>query len=186
MKVLVTCEHRFYRSADGRVWTDTQCPYSFWRRYLDEFDHVDVLARVQPVDALPEGWREASGPSVRFIDVPYYLGPVEYLKVRGAVRRVVASAVRGSDATLLRIPSQLGGIAAETLRRLGRPYSLEVVGDPYEVFSAGASLTRCACTGAGTSAACSGGSVGRRAAPPMSPRGRCSGVIPARGRERRT
>ena len=139
MKVLVTSEHRFYRAADGRVWTETQCPYSFWRRYLEVFDDVEVLARVQSVDAPADGWREASGPHVSFIDVPYYIGPVEYLKVKHAVRRAIDVAVRQSEATLLRIPSQLGGLAAATLRRLGRPYGVEVVGDPYEVFSAGGS-----------------------------------------------
>ena len=139
MKVLVTSEHRFCRAADGRVWTETQCPYSFWRRYLDVFDDVEVLARVQSVDAPADGWREASGPHVSFIDVPYYIGPVEYLKVKHAVRRAIDGAVRQSEATLLRIPSQLGGLAAATLRRLGRPYGVEVVGDPYEVFSAGGS-----------------------------------------------
>jgi hypothetical protein len=71
MKVLVTSEHRFYRTADGRVWTETQCPYSFWRRYLDAFEGVEVLARVQPVDAAKADWREASGLDVSYIDVPY-------------------------------------------------------------------------------------------------------------------
>src|SRR5262245_47688281 len=128
MKVLVTSEHRFCRSADGRVWTETQCPYSFWRRYLDVFDQVEVLARVrQVVDAPAAGWREASGPHVSFIDVPYYVGPIEYLKVRTAVRRAIGAAVRQSEATLLRIPSQIGGLVAAMLSRLGRPFSVEVV-----------------------------------------------------------
>ena len=30
MKVIVVLEHRFDGRADGKVWTETTLPYSFW------------------------------------------------------------------------------------------------------------------------------------------------------------
>jgi len=139
MKILVTSEHRFHRSADGRVWTETQCPYSFWARYLDVFDNVAVLARVRPCDAPNSDWREASGSGVAFMDVPYYVGPREYLRKRRTIREVVSQCVGRAEAVLLRVPSQLASLALAPLRAAGRPYAVEVVGDSYAVFSSGSS-----------------------------------------------
>ena len=45
MNVVVTLDDRFDRTPDGRVWTQTTFPYSFWSRYLQVFDSVRVVAR---------------------------------------------------------------------------------------------------------------------------------------------
>ena len=139
MNVLVTTEHRFHRSSDGRVWTETQCPYSFWTRYLDVFDEVAVLARVRSCASPASGWIEASGRGVNFMDVPYYVGPREYLRRRRAIRHLVTETIAGAQAVLLRVPSQLAGVALTPLRAARRPYAVEVIGDPYAVFSSGSS-----------------------------------------------
>lgn len=51
MIVYVILEHRFDRTADGEIWTLTQFPYSFWKRYLDVFEAVVVVARVNDVNS---------------------------------------------------------------------------------------------------------------------------------------
>ena len=56
MDLTVSLECRFMGTPDGRVWTQTQYPYAFWTRYLRVYDHVHVLARVEPVLAVPEDW----------------------------------------------------------------------------------------------------------------------------------
>ena len=52
MRVTVALEHRFLRIPDGSVWTQSQCSWSFWRRYLDVFDTVQCIARVRDVARL--------------------------------------------------------------------------------------------------------------------------------------
>jgi glycosyltransferase involved in cell wall biosynthesis len=137
MRVMVSSEHRFHRTPDGRVWTDSQCPYGFWRRYLEVFDHVDVLARVAPAGAPRSGWREATGPDVTFECVPYYVGPWQYLRKRSEVQRAVCAAAARADAILLRVGSNLAGCVEGLLLASGRPYAVEVVSDPYDVFAPG-------------------------------------------------
>ena len=72
MKVVVALEHRFNRTPDGIVWTHTQFPYSFWQRYLEVFDHVRVVARVQDVLSVPSDWKESNGDSISIAAIPYY------------------------------------------------------------------------------------------------------------------
>lgn|SRR5690554_4726115 len=72
-KVAVSLEHRFYRY-EGEVYTKLSFPYAYWKSYLDYFDEVVVIARVQEISALTNGYELASGPYVTFFDMPYYVG----------------------------------------------------------------------------------------------------------------
>jgi glycosyltransferase involved in cell wall biosynthesis len=137
MDVVVTLEHRFDRTPDGAVWTQTQFPYPFWERYLEVFDGVRPVARVRDVPSAADGWRRADGPGVSFAAVPYYLGPWQYLRRYRAVSRVVRNVVGPGDAVILRVPGRVGTLLATRLGRAGRPYGAEVVADPYDVFAPG-------------------------------------------------
>ena len=50
MRVMVALEDRFFRTQDGSVYSNTTCGYEFWKRYLQVFDEVVILARVIEVE----------------------------------------------------------------------------------------------------------------------------------------
>lgn len=136
MNVLVSLEHRFARTPDGAVWTQTSFAYSFWTRYLEVFDSVRACARVKDVPAVSPGWVRADGPGVTFAPIPHYIGPLQYALRARAVQRALQAAASDPGAIILRVPSNLGSRLAALLR--GRPYAVEVVGDPHDVFAPGA------------------------------------------------
>jgi glycosyltransferase involved in cell wall biosynthesis len=138
MKVLVSTEHRFDRTPDGRVWTQTMFAYPFWTRYLQVFDQVRILARVRDVETVPSDWQQATGLDVSFAPTPYYLGPKQYLLRVRQVRDAATRAVGPRDAVILRLSSPIAASVVPLLRRTGHPYGAEVVGDPYDVFAPGA------------------------------------------------
>lgn len=137
MNVIVTLEHRFARTPDGSVWTQTTFPHTFWRRYLKVFEHVRVVARVFEVPSIPSDWKHASGEGVSFAAVPYYVGPWQYIQKAQQVRRAVRSAVSANDAVILRVSSQIASSINPLLRQTGHPYAVEVVSDPYDVYTPG-------------------------------------------------
>ncbi|MCI0461836.1 MAG: glycosyltransferase family 4 protein [Gemmataceae bacterium] len=137
MNVVVSLEHRFDRTPDGSVWTQTQFAYPFWAPYLNIFEGVRVVARVRDVESAPAGWVRADGEGVSFAPVPYYLGPWQYLRRAWSVRRAARAAVGPDDAVIMRVSSQVGAPIEHMLRRAGRPYGVEVVADPYDVFAPG-------------------------------------------------
>ena len=58
MRVLVSASAHFALTGDGTLWTPSaSLGYSFWSRYLDVFDEVELLVRAEPMAAPPEGWR---------------------------------------------------------------------------------------------------------------------------------
>jgi L-malate glycosyltransferase len=139
MKVIIPLEHRFDRTPDGRVWTQTTFAYAFWLRYLKVFDRVSVVARIRDVPSVAADWQLADGEKVSFVAVPYYIGPLQYLLKAIQVKQVVQNAVGESDAVILRVSSQLASDMQPRLRRNNHPFAVEVVGDPFEAFAPGSS-----------------------------------------------
>jgi glycosyltransferase involved in cell wall biosynthesis len=138
MQVLVSSEQRFDRTPDGAVWTANINAYAFWKRYLEAFTHVRVIARVHQVDSVAPEWVRADGENVEFHAVPYYLGPAGYVRNYYAIRRVIAAGLHDCEAVIMRVPSAISHVMTDLLRKTGHPFALEVVGDPYDVFSPGA------------------------------------------------
>jgi glycosyltransferase involved in cell wall biosynthesis len=134
MIVLVSSEERFSKTADGRVWSSGAGAYSFWTRYLDVFDQVRVLARVLSVNEAPESSQRADGENVRFEELPCYIGPVQYARNYFAVRTAVRGALLRAEGLVLRAASPIAN-AVQREMVASRPFGVEVIGDPYEVFA---------------------------------------------------
>ncbi|WP_288480434.1 glycosyltransferase [uncultured Deinococcus sp.] len=135
MNLTAVLEQRYDRTPDGRVWTPGPHGAEFWARYLEVFGAVRVVARVRDVPEVGDRMRPAGGPGVSFVAVPHFIGPAQYLRVKGRVRRAIAAAVLDpqAGAVLLRVP---GTLSNEAFRALGdRPFAAEVVGDPYALFA---------------------------------------------------
>ena len=147
MRVAVVLEHRFLHKADGTVWTGGPFGYSFFSRYLSVFDSVRVVARISEarVSKAPDdepGLIRAGGAGVSFFPMPYYVGPARYLLKCWRLYQVAREAVRGADAAILRVPSQIANCVAGALRQRGHPFGLEVVGDPWDTFAPGSHAHR--------------------------------------------
>lgn len=138
MTVVVAVEQRFNRTPDGRVWTQATYAYDYLRtHYVEPFGAARVVARVRDVEAAREDWHRADGPGVTFAPLPYYIGPWQYARQYWRVRREVRSALGPGDAVILKVPSAIATRLAAVLEP-GRPFAVQVIGDPYDVFAPGA------------------------------------------------
>ena len=135
MQLCLTLDHRFLQTPDKRVWTVTQCPYSFYAEYLEVFEQVRVIARSFPVAEVNDDFLAVEGPGVEFYPVASYKGPYQYVARYQSVRRSVRDAVPEGSAVLFRVPSQVANSVEKSIRGRGWPYAIEVVADPYDVLS---------------------------------------------------
>jgi glycosyltransferase involved in cell wall biosynthesis len=138
MTVCVALEQRFLRLQDGSIWTPNQYALSFWHRYLDVFNRVRCLARVRDVKRFEGEWLRADGPGVSFCALPHYVGPAQFVRHARRVRLAVHRSICPGDAFVLRVPGNVGALAWGKLMAMDYPYAVEVIGDPYDVFSPGA------------------------------------------------
>ncbi len=134
MNVVVSCDHHFDRSPDGAIWAHGPLTHSFWLRYRPAFERVRLIARVRDIPEAPAGEQPANGEGVEFISVPDFTGPRQYLLRRRAIVAAARGAIRNGDAVMLRAPAVMGDCLMPELERTGRPYGIEVVTDPYDVF----------------------------------------------------
>ena len=136
MPVFISLEERFARTADGQVWSGRTFSYSFWKRYLDVFEQVRVIARVANLKTRPQSWKRADGEGVTFVALPCYVGPLEYAIQFFSIRATIRKALSRTEAVILRVPSPIAHCVHRELAP-GQAFGLEVVGDPYEVFAPG-------------------------------------------------
>jgi glycosyltransferase involved in cell wall biosynthesis len=135
--VAVTLEQRFVRSRTG-VWTTSGFHAGFWARYRRVFDAVTVVARTSGTETVSDGCSRVDGDGITVVDLPDYRGLTGYLRSRQRIVRTLRDVVGTSDAVIPRLPSPIGMLAIAQLRRARRPYAVEVVGDPHDVFAPGA------------------------------------------------
>jgi len=62
------------------VFTDLAFAYDYWQEYLEIFDSLMVVARIDETSGKPEGLKRADGKGVRFFAIPDYKGGGSFIK----------------------------------------------------------------------------------------------------------
>lgn len=137
MKLTIFLETRFSKTPDQKVWSDIGPDTIFWQRYLDVFASVEVVARVLDVDTVPSSYKRSDSERIRFIPLPCYIGPFQFIQKAAKIKKIVTSVINDAEAVLLRTPGQASNCAYRPLNINQHPYGVEVVGDPYDVFAPG-------------------------------------------------
>lgn len=134
-KLLLTVDHQFVRTPDGKIWVKTIYGYNFWERYLEVFDEVRVVARVRDENNINEKMLLSSGENVEFYSLPQYRGPKEFLAKYHDIKRKAADVAHGCDCAILRIPSPIANMVKDEIVKQKIPWAVEIVNDPWDNFS---------------------------------------------------
>lgn len=137
MTLVFFTEARFTRAQNGIIYSlDENFSHKLWERYLADFSKLIIVARV--IDSDKNDFDEkyiSSSDKVSFLNLPYYIGPLQYLKVKNSINYLIESTIKPNRSYLCRVPGQIGTIAAKFLYKKKIPYGVEVVGDPWDVFA---------------------------------------------------
>lgn len=128
MRLLFAHDHRFLRGPHGTIHTVGSFPQSVWQRYLAHFHEVVVVAR--DGGALPEGndLARSDTPGVRFALVSEYPLMQRLFELPGEARTILLREMAEADAVLVRLPSDLGNLAARIAMQRGMAWGGEAVG----------------------------------------------------------
>ena len=133
MKVMVMSDAHIVK-VDGKegYWCRTAVHgYEFWKRYLEVFDQVEVVARVQHVsNDDTEEFTRADGNGVAFTELPFIRGSKEYIRNFFKLNSLLKKTVGDSDCAVFRLPSLPTFMLLKWYKRTGRPYAIEVIVDP--------------------------------------------------------
>lgn len=128
MKLLVATDAHIFRTPDGAYWCKSIYEYNFWKRYLNIFDDVKIVARMKDVSEIKGKKLRVDGEHVEVSGIPFYQGPKELLKVYTKIKRALKRIDFDCDAALMRMPSQTASMVYSHLRK-EMPVAGEVVYD---------------------------------------------------------
>ncbi len=138
MNLYFFTEARFCK-INNEIWAPGPFSMTLWTRYISVFEHVYVVGRVEmSTEPIMNGMVPIKSDKVSFCELPYYIGPLQYLKNKQKIKLIIEKLAIAGNAYICRVPGQIGDMAAKILKRRNIPYAVEVVGDPEEVFSKGA------------------------------------------------
>lgn len=131
MRVLVvTCAH-LVKTEKGEYYTDSVYDYEFFKRYLQVFDEVEVVARCQDSDKLVKGAMKVSGENIIVYELPEFKGIFGLLQKSFKLKKLAAGAAKDSDCIIYRVP-QMESYCIFLFNQYERPYAVEVVSDPLQ------------------------------------------------------
>lgn len=140
MNLIFITEARFNKGVDNVIYSaNGSYGVKLWNRYLSKFDRITVIARVKITkDNYPKEFIAESS-KVNFIELPYFVGVIGLLKNLLRIVKVFYFTIRSNkdSSYILRVPGFLGSFASIILYYYKIPYAIEVVGDPWDVFSKG-------------------------------------------------
>lgn len=138
-RLLFATDTMFHRAADGTVLTDGVLRGQVWLSYLDAFDDLIVAGRERPPSRPASVSAPAEADGVSFALLPNFNSPLKLAR-RIEAARIMAGLVGQSDAVAVRLPTEIGLLAASLARRAGKPLLVEVVGSASEAFRLHGSL----------------------------------------------
>lgn len=134
MNLLFVHDHRFQHDDSGVLYTVGSFPASIWQRYLDHFSKVRVLARKggkKPQDSVlsPSSANDVSFCLVSPLSIVERLG-----YWIGNATKTIKKEVEAADAVVVRLPSDLGLLAANYAQKIGKPLMVETVGCAFDAY----------------------------------------------------
>lgn len=136
MKLVIYLEERFLKDSNG-VHYSLSFYDAFWKRYLNSFDSLLVVARIKNLDfeeKIPIGYQPTNLSNVHFYELPYYQGvQLAVLKMPQLIFSIFSVSTK-NNIHLLRLPGLISVLALMFLVIWRKRYAVELVGDPYDVF----------------------------------------------------
>lgn len=129
MSVLFCHDHRFVVDQNGQVLSPGQFSQAIVARYASVFGEMRVAARVRPAGFTQHDRLNLVFPdSSHFTAIPDMSSLKTLLFGSPVARRALEEAVAQTDAVIVRLPSEIGLMAARIARKQGKPLIVEVVG----------------------------------------------------------
>lgn len=130
MSLLFVCDNVFI-AKDGKVYANT-FSYALLKRYVSVFSKVTVIARVSESEEV-YGLPLASGEGVEFVFLENISTFKSFFGLRQKHRKFLKSIIGEYDTVIVRIPTELGLLAASVARESNIRCLLEVVGCAWDV-----------------------------------------------------
>ncbi|WP_312697187.1 glycosyltransferase [Sphingobacterium mizutaii] len=132
MRVLFVNDHPFYVNNKKEVFTSGTLDATVWKRYTKSLGELTVIGRGIDIGTDTHNYKLATTDNVQFDLFFNIKGGIDYVKYNKNIAEKLLSYIKVSDFIVLRLPSNIGVIAADICKKLGKKYIVEVVGCAFD------------------------------------------------------
>lgn len=125
MKLLMACDDYIY-CHNGIYYAANLEKLGLYMRYLHVFSSMRLITRCKEEKELKPG-RVMLDERIEFIPLPFFQGPLQYVKNSYKIHKVLYDVVNGCDAAVLRLPSTTALHVAHFVNKTNIPYATEIV-----------------------------------------------------------
>lgn len=143
MRVAISCDE--YCAKVGNKYYLRDFGQVLVKRYLTVFEKVRLIVRTfeeHNVESCGKFKHEIIDTRVEICPIPFFQGPVQYLKCYAKVHKAVKNSLNGCDLAILRLPSTVGFSVYNVAQRKKIPYALELVYDCKDSYHQNTGLTK--------------------------------------------
>lgn len=142
MRAAFIHDHIFSLSDDGRFYSPGKLKTASFNRYLDVFDDLTIISRSKPIYSVSEveTYNEINSSKLSFIPFDDQSNIKNRFINRNYYSDLMGAIVADHDAIIIRLPSEIGFLAAEVCRKQNKKYVVEVVACPEDAMVALKSL----------------------------------------------
>lgn len=129
MKLTFAHDHLFQQDEKGNLFTGGSFNNQTWERYLNHFEEITVLARVEKLKDKYNNktYNSFNLKETRLVPVPSLSGPAKQFTNKKAAEEIIRNTLMNSDVLIARLPSETGNLAIKIAKELNKLYAVEVV-----------------------------------------------------------
>lgn len=129
LKLAFAHDHIFQKDKNGNLFTGGSFNNEVWKRYLEHFDTINVLARKENLKDKFKNktYNSFDLPQTELKVIPSISGPIKQIKNKKEAESKIREVLKESDALIARLPSETGNLAIKIAKELKVPYAVEVV-----------------------------------------------------------
>lgn len=132
MSIVFINDHPFYVDKSKNIFTSGTLTSDVWSRFTDNFGKLTVVGRGVQLDNDSHRHKKADAENVQFDLFFEIKGGKDYFKYRKKIIEKLTPYILQSEYVVLRLPSNIGVIAADLCRKYNKKYFVEVVGCAYD------------------------------------------------------
>lgn len=136
MRAVFVYDHDYLETKDGEIYSSGAFNQSSWERYLEHFEELTVVGQNKSLDNNLARFNPVKHPKVSF----EFFKPIKTIKAFASSlfkkKKSLEVLIRAHDGVIVRMYSEWAFQAIRIAKKLGKPYAIELVGCPWDAYTA--------------------------------------------------
>ncbi|MCF6222642.1 MAG: glycosyltransferase family 4 protein [Flavobacteriaceae bacterium] len=137
MNLVFITNARFTQNNKGEVFgIHTSINKNTFNHYLKVFNKIIVVGRVEITDDIDYSKAvRLDSDKISILPLPYFIGLKGYIFNNRKVKKLLINYLSIDAAIILRVPGSFGRMSAIILKKMKKPFGVEVAGDPWDLYA---------------------------------------------------